>query len=383
VAGDITTDDDSRQGDPAMADYDIPLNPYGSTAGRAHLGRRPRPTTPTVDFHIHLRVREADDLVKPHLPEEPFVALRMADPVSRAQSDRHHTERLQQLTDIPTRLADMDRMQVDVAALSCFPRQFYYAVEPSLGAESAEIVNNGLAAKMKEAPGRHVGLGTVPLQDTELAIRELKRCVGELGFKGLQIGARISEEEELSTPRLDPFWAAAQELDVPMLIHPSSFASPRLARHHFMNLIGNPLDTTVGVHYLIFDGVMERFPNLKFVLSHGGAFAAHYFARIDHAYGARPDCRQFIHHRPTTYLKKFYVDTLVFSIEQLDYLIRIFGTDHIVLGTDYPFDMGEYDPVEHVYQIEGLSETDREKICTTNAMGLLKIDPGRFQAQAA
>jgi aminocarboxymuconate-semialdehyde decarboxylase len=366
-----------------MADYDIPLNPYGSTAGRAHLAKRPRPKTPTVDFHIHLRVPEADDLVKPHLPEEPFVALRMADPISRAQSDRHHTERLAQLTDIPTRLADMDKMQVDVAALSCFPRQFYYSVEPSLGAESAEIVNDGLAAKIKEAPGRHIGLGTVPLQDTELAIRELRRCVNELGFRGLQIGARVKEDEELSTPRLDPFWAAVEELDVPMLIHPSSFASARFARHHFMNLIGNPLDTTTAVHYLIFDGVLERFPKLKFVLSHGGAFAAHYWARMDHAYGARPDCRQVIHQKPSVYLKKFYVDTLVFSVEQLEYLIGIFGVDQVVLGTDYPFDMGEYDPVEHVYQLDGLTESDREKICTANAMGLLKVEADRYVASAA
>ncbi len=218
---------------------------------------------------------------------------------------------------------------------------------------------------MKEAPGRHIGLGTVPLQDTDLAIRELKRCINELGFGGLQIGARIKEDEELSAPRLDPFWEVVQELDVPMPIHPSSFVSGRFARNHFMNLIGNPLDTTTGVHYLIFDGVMECFPNLKFVLSHGGAFATHYWARMDHAYGARPDCRQHIHQKPSVYLKKFFVDTLVFSIEQLDNLIRFFWADHVVLGTDYPFDMGEYDPVEHVYQIEGLSEADREKICTT------------------
>ena len=149
-----------------------------------------------------------------------------------------------------------------------------------------------------------------------------------------------------------------------------------------MNLIGNPLDTTTGVHYLIFDGVMERFPNLKFVLSHGGAFASHYWARMDHAYGARPDCRQHIHQKPSVYLKKFYVDTLVFSVEQLEYLIKFFGADHVVLGTDYPFDMGEYDPVEHVYQIDGLSEADREQICTTNAMSLLKADASNYAAKA-
>jgi aminocarboxymuconate-semialdehyde decarboxylase len=231
---------------------------------------------------------------------------------------------------------------------------------------------------MKEAPDRHIGLGTVPLQDTDLAIKELKRCVNELGFRGLQIGARVSEEEELSAPRLDPFWAAVQELDVPMLIHPSSFASARLAPHHFLNLIGNPLDTTVGVHYLIFDGVMARHSKLKFYLSHGGAFAAAYGARMDHAFGARPDCREHIDELPSTYLKRFYVDTIVFSLDQLDYLIKKFGVDHVAIGTDYPADMGEYDPIEHVYQLDTLSESDREKICGLNALKLMNVDESRF-----
>jgi hypothetical protein len=199
----------NRQEGTVMAEYDIPLKPYGSTAGRDHLSTRPRPKTPTLDFHIHMSIPAADDLVKPHLPDEPLIAVRLADPVSREQSNKHHAERLPMLTDIPTRLKDMDKMQLDVAAISCSPSQFYYAAEPSLGAESAEIVNNGLAAKIKEAPNRHVGLGTVPLQDTDLAIRELKRCINELGFGGIQIGARVSETEEISTPRLDPFWEAA------------------------------------------------------------------------------------------------------------------------------------------------------------------------------
>jgi len=273
-----------------MPTHDIPMRPYDSTAGREHLKEKKRPKTPTVDIHIHLRVPEADEIVKPHLAKIKGHAGNVyASPESLAQNKKHHAERAPHLVDMSLRLPDMDRMIVDVGAISCYPQQFYYGVEANAGYESSQAINEGIAAKMKEAPERHIGLGTVPLQDTDLAIKELKRCINELGFRGLQIGARVSEEEELSAPRLDPFWAAVQELDVPMLIHPSSFASARLAPHHFLNIIGNPLDTTVGIHYLIFDGVLERFPDLKFVLSHGGAFPAHYFARMDHAYGARPD----------------------------------------------------------------------------------------------
>jgi aminocarboxymuconate-semialdehyde decarboxylase len=362
-----------------MTTHDIPMRPYDATAGRDHPKEKKRPKTPTVDFHIHLRVPAADDIVKGHIPQDKAHAgNRFADAASAAQNKKHHDERMPHLLDMNLRLPDMDRMIVDVAAVCCYPQQFYYNVEPKIGYESSQAINDGIAAAVKAHPERHIGLGTVPLQDTDLAIKELKRCVNDLGFRGLQIGARVKEDEELSAPRLDPFWAAVQELDVPMLIHPSSFASARLAPHHFLNLIGNPLDTTVGVHYLIFDGVMERFPNLKFVLSHGGAFTSHYFARMDHAYGARPDCRDKIHKKPSTYLKNFYFDTLVFSIEQLDFLIKTYGVDHVLIGTDYPFDMGEYDPVEHVYQAHDLTETDREKICGLNALKLMGLDQSKF-----
>jgi len=358
-----------------MTAYDIELNPYGSTAGRPHLSEKKRPKTPTVDIHIHYRVPEADAIVKPFLNAGAAHPGAHADPVSAAQNKKQQQERDPNLTDMSVRLPDMDKMIVDVAAVCCYPQQFYYGVDKNAGHEASQAINDGIAKIVKDYPERHIGLGQVPLQDTDLAIKELKRCINELGFRGLQIGARVSEDEELSAPRLDPFWAAVQELDVPMLIHPSSFNSKRFAPHHLLNTIGNPLDTTTGVHYLIFDGVMERFPNLKFILSHGGAFTSHYFARMDHAYGARPDCRQKIHQKPSTYLKKFYFDTLVFSVEQLDFLIKTYGVDHVLIGTDYPFDMGEYDPVEHVYQANGLTEADREKICGLNAFELLKKDP--------
>ena len=276
-----------------MPSHDIPMRPYGPTAGREHLAKQVRPKTPTVDIHIHQRVPEADDIVAPYLDKSKSPN-RFADAATAAQNKKHHDERMPHLVDMSVRIPDMDKMIVDVAAMSCYPQQFYYGVEPSVGHEASQAINDGMAAKMKEVPDRHIGLGTVPLQDTDLAIEEMKRCINELGFRGLQIGARVSEDEELSAPRLDPFWAAAQELDIPMLIHPSSFSSARFAPYHLLNIIGNPLDTTTGVHHLIFGGVLERFPDLKFVLSHGGAFATHYFARMDHAYGARPDCRATI-----------------------------------------------------------------------------------------
>jgi aminocarboxymuconate-semialdehyde decarboxylase len=362
----------------------IPLNTYGPTAGREHLkGRTPRPKTLTVDLHNHMRIRAADDFVKPHLPTQgDNIAFRLADAKSQEIYRKQHAERALAWTDVPTRLADMDKMDLDVMAISCLPTQFFYVVEPSVGAEVSEIINDGIAAAVKTNPDRFVGLGTLPMQDTDLSLKELDRCINRLGFRGVQIGAKV-QKEELSAERFEPLWARCEALDIPIFIHPSSFASDRFGKHHLANVIGNPLDTTVAVHYLIFDGVMARYPRIKFYLSHGGAFAAAYGARMDHAFGARADCREKIDELPSTYLKRFYVDTIVFSVDQLEYLIKKFGADHVALGTDYPADMGEYNPVEHVYQVEGFSESDREKVCGLNALKLMNLDAGRFGRKAA
>jgi aminocarboxymuconate-semialdehyde decarboxylase len=367
-----------------MTSPKISLTTYGPTAGRTHMtGKPPRPKTVTVDLHNHMRIPAADDFVKPHLPAEGAnTAFRISNPKSQEIYRQRHAERVAAWTDVATRLADMDKMDLDIMAVSCLPTQFYYVVEPMVGHEACQIINDGIAAKLKERPDRLVGLGTVPMQDTDLALKELDRCINALGFRGIQIGARV-RDEELSAERLEAFWAHCQELDIPIFIHPSSFMSTRFSRNHLANVIGNPLDTTVAVHYLIFDGVMSRYPRIKFYLSHGGAFAAAYSARMDHAFGARPDCRDKIDALPSTYLKRFYFDTVVFAVDQLKYLIDKFGADRIALGTDYPADMGEYNPVEHVYQVEGLPEAAREKICGLNALRLMNLDAVRFERSSA
>ena len=147
----------------------------------------------------------------------------------------------------------------------------------------------------------------------------------------------------------------------------------RLKNHYFNNVIGNPLDTTVALHHLIFDGTLEKFKNLKILVSHGGGYLPAYSGRIDHAWGARPDCRLKIKSPPTSYLKKLYFDTIVFTYEQLDYLVSMFGSDHIVMGTDYPYDMAEDDPIGHVLGSTSLSEQDIKNITGENASKLLKL----------
>lgn len=362
-----------------MTKHDIELRPYGPTAGRDHpSGGTDRPKTLTVDLHNHVRTPESDLLVKPHLPQNFHPSIGVASELTKQVNKKQGEDREIPFTNIDVRLAQMDKVHIDVSALSCSPQQFFYMVDKNLNAESAEIINNNIANTVKLHPHRLTGLGTVPLQDTDLAIKELNRCVNELGFRGIQIGARVGKDE-LSADRLEPFWKRCEELDILIFIHPSSFYSDRFGEHYMLNVIGNPLDTTVAIHYLIFDGVMARYPKIKFYLSHGGAFPGSYAARMDHAYGARIDCRQKIFEKPSTYLKQFYFDTLVFAIDQLEFLIKKYGADHVAIGTDYPADMAEHDPVEHVYQLKGLSEEEREKICGLNALRLLNLSADNFK----
>jgi len=362
-----------------MTQHDIELRPYGPTAGREHpTGPAKRPKTLTVDLHNHMRTPESDALVKPHLPQDFHPSVGVASDLTKQVNKKQSEDREIPFTDINVRLEQMDKSLLDVSALSCSPQQFFYMVDKNLCAESAEIINDNIAATAKTNPKRLVGLGTVPLQDTELAIKELDRCVNELDFRGIQIGARVGKEE-LSAERLEPFWKRCEEHDILIFIHPSSFYSDRFGEHYMLNVIGNPLDTTVAIHYLIFDGVMERYPNIKFYLSHGGAFPASYAARMDHVYGARIDGRQKIYKKPSTYLEKFYFDTLVFSVDQLEFLIKKYGADRVAIGTDYPADMAEHDPVEHVYQVESITEEEREKICGLNALRLLNLSESDFK----
>jgi len=354
------------------------VRPYQSTVAREH-GRdvNPSPKSLVVDIHGHMLVPEADELVRPHLPASELDAVKYASPYTREVNVKQNKARHEALVGNEQRFKEMDQMGVDVMVISPAPPQFNYQADASLCHEASQLVNNRLAAAVKENSDRLVALGTVPLQDTDLAISELTRCIRDLGMAGIEIGANAGSDE-LSAERLEPFWSKVEELGVPILLHPTAFASDRFGAHYLTNVIGNPLETTLAVHYLIFDGVMERHPKLRIVVSHGGAFVSHYAARMDHAWGARPDCCLHIEQPPTSYLDRFYFDTIVFAVDQLAFITEKFGSDRILLGTDFPFDMGEYDPVEHVCQVPGLTEDDRERMCGGNALALLGLNEKQF-----
>jgi aminocarboxymuconate-semialdehyde decarboxylase len=182
--------------------------------------------------------------------------------------------------------------------------------------------------------------------------------------------------KELTHPELglEKFFARAEELGILLFMHPLGYTqADRLTQHYFNNVIGNPLDSTVAVSHLIFDGVMARHPKLKVLVAHGGGYVAHYWARMDHAWRARPDCRTVIKRPPSKYLEKFFFDTITHDPEMLRRLIDRFGAEHVLLGTDYPYDMGDEDPLGTLGQIKRLPKAARELVAGGNAARLLKL----------
>jgi aminocarboxymuconate-semialdehyde decarboxylase len=233
-------------------------------------------------------------------------------------------------------------------------------------------VNEGVASIASKRRDRiPAALGSVPLQaGGEAAAGELEYAMKTLGLQGVEVLAHVGDLE-LSDPSFEPFWARAEALGAVVFIHPSGFTEPRrFTRYYFSNVIGNPLDTTMALHYLIFDGVLERYPKLKIIAAHGGGYLPAYEGRSDHGWGARSDAHGRLPKPPSYYLKKIYFDTIVFTPQQLEALVKRFGVEKVLLGTDYPYDMGEYDPLGHIALVESFSDADRAAIAGGNAKAL-------------
>ena len=351
-------------------------NKYDPTAARAHgkPGRANRPASLTFDMHAHVGVPAAAKFIAPHFDPMTTPLVRWQSPETRAVNAKQEGDLATRITPVgfDQRLRDLDAMGIDMQLVMPPPPQCYYTVPVEIAVKAAQIVNDGIAEFVAREPGRFVALGTVPMPDGREAAKELERCMKELGFKGAQVLTNV-DGRELSDPEFAPFWAKAEELGALVVIHPNGFTeAKRLERFYFNNVIGNPLETTIALHYLIFDGVLERHPDLKILAVHGGGYLGAYWGRIDHAWGARSDCRADLPNPPTSYLRKIYFDSVVFTPGQLENLVRTWGADHVVMGTDYPFDMADYDPVGHVVSAE-LDAEQIAAVCGGNAKRLLGL----------
>ncbi len=340
--------------------------------GHVHRAARPRGGALTVDMHCHAQSFRADALVRLHQPP-PDPLLRFNHPLTASVNAEHFGRITEPMTVARRRLADMDAMGIDVQVISPSPGHYNYALEPDIGREAARMVNDDMAALAASDSKRFVALGTVPLQHTGLAIEEMRRCVGELGMRGIEINTNVNGAE-LADPARDAFFAAAEELGVLLYLHPMTFwLGPRFGPHYLSNTIGNPLDTTLALSHLIFEGVLERHAGLKICVAHGGGYLPMYSGRLDHAWRARPDSRGQIPHPPSEYLRRLYFDTVVYDPANVAELVRRFGSERIVLGTDYPFDMAEADPLGLLARVAGLDDAARARIAGGNAAALLGL----------
>ena len=275
--------------------------------------------------------------------------------------------------DTATRLEAMAKSGVDAQAVAQPPMTFLYELDSKLALEFSQAQNEGLARLMKQNPGKFYPLCAVPLQDPEAAAAELERAVRQLGLFGVETGTNVAGRN-LDDLMLEPFYRKLAELGCFWLIHPWQAAPmDRMGSYYMINIVGFPLETTVAVASLIFGGVIERHPQIRVCTCHAGGFVPYQYGRFDHGFEVRAEAKAVIKKKPSEYLRAFYFDTITHSRPVLEYLVRNFGPEHVMLGTDYPFDMGVVDPVGLIGSLESTDAAGKALIEGGNAAKLLGI----------
>jgi aminocarboxymuconate-semialdehyde decarboxylase len=251
---------------------------------------------------------------------------------------------------------------------------FGYWAKPADGLDLARLLNDHIAEVVARHPKRFIGLGTVPLQDPELAIRELERCVRELGFPGLQIGTHVNAWN-LDAPELFPFFARAAELGAALFVHPWEMVGREQMPDYFLPwLVGMPAETSRAICSLIFGAVLERLPALRICFAHGGGAFPGTLARIEKGWHARPDlCAARGAKNPRSYLHRIFVDSLVHDAPSLRFLLDLFGAERIALGSDYPFPLGEDRPGALIDRME-LPRAAKERLLAGTALEFLGVE---------
>ncbi|MFF9095096.1 amidohydrolase family protein [Streptomyces sp. NPDC014802] len=303
-------------------------------------------STPVIDVHAHVLLPQVEALVAglPGLAEAKALDARRNGPAALAVSGPMVRERIPQLTDPTVRLAAMDAQGVDVQLVSPSPSHYHYWADEETAEKLYRLANEATAAHCRAAPGRLRGLGLVPLQHPDHLVRALEHALDQ-GLLGVEISSH-APGRDLSDPAYEPFWSRAAETGALVFLHPFGCTlDERLDRWYLSNTVGQPVENAVALSHLIFSGVLDRHPGLTLIAAHGGGYLPTHIGRSDHAWSARSDAGAGCAHPPSSYLKRLYFDSLVHDPHVLRELVRVAGADRVLLGSDFPFDMGAEDPV--------------------------------------
>jgi aminocarboxymuconate-semialdehyde decarboxylase len=329
----------------------------------------------TIDVHAHLLVENVEGIKKEYRDYVPHIVRDSAGREFQSVKGRPLTpisEQYGHIYKIEERIRDMDNSGVDIQAISV-PPMFMNELDSEIGVEVSRAQNNGIAEVVKAYPDRFLGLATVPLKHPKEAADELNRAIKQLDMRGVEIGTSVNNKN-LDALELWPFYAKAQELNAFIFVHPINVQGvERMPKYHLGNLIGNPSATSLAIASLIFGGVLEKFPKLKFCFAHAGGFAPYQRGRFEHGYQVRSECKEMISKPPSEYFKLLYFDTITHYGPALSYLIKSVGSDHVLLGSDYPYDMGDFNPVSSVKTLKTISSAEKRKVLWENAAELLNI----------
>ncbi|MBI4947506.1 MAG: amidohydrolase [Bacteroidetes bacterium] len=333
----------------------------------------------TIDIHTHILPENLPDFKK-KFGYGGFINLNHHKPCCARMmvDDKFFREIEDNCWSAEKRMQECDRHHVDVQVLSTIPVMFCYWAKPKDGLEVAQFLNDHIAEIIRKYPKRFIGLGTIPLQSPELAIKELERCKN-IGLAGIEIGSHVNDWN-LNAPELFPVFQACAEMNMPVFVHPwEMMGQEKMQKYWLPWLVGMPAETSLAICSMIFGGVLERLPNLRVAFAHGGGSFPATIGRIEHGFESRPDLVAIDNKKnPKEYLGKFWLDSLTHDTAMLDYIVKLVGANRVALGSDYPFPLGENEPGKLIREMN-FSNDVKEKLLHASALKWLGLKKEKFQ----